>query len=456
MSSLKDYNKKRNFTKTKEPYGKKIKGTKSLRFVIQHHLARKDHYDLRLEHDGVYVSFAIPKGPSYNPKDKRLAVKVEDHPISYGLFEGIIPKGEYGAGTVMLWDRGYYKVISGSFNDGIIKVNFKGERIIGAWALVKFKDDNWLLIKENDETAKNKAGISQFKTSIKTGKSMAEIVKPEMFSINELNITNGDKIIFPKEKITKADVIKYYYDVKKKMMPYLENRLISVVRAPEGLDGNRFFMKHFNTDSKNLGIKKIKSDKEIYDYYYIKNYKGILEEVQMNSYEFHMWGAKVNSMNKPDIMVFDLDPDENLPISSVRKGVRELKIILDNLNLSSYLKTSGGKGYHVVVPFEFPSWKKCEDVSKNIALVLMQNSPKLFTLNIRKEKRKGKIFIDYFRNKKGATSVAPYSLRLREKASISMPISWKDLDKIKPNQITIRNYKTYLKKNPWKNFFNNK
>ena len=215
-------------------------------------------------------------------------------------------------------------------------------------------------------------------------------------------------------------------------------------------------MKHFNTDSKNLGIKKIKGDKEVYDYYYIKNYKGILEEVQMNSYEFHMWGAKVNSINKPDIMVFDLDPDENLPISSVRKGVKELKTILDNLNLSSYLKTSGGKGYHVVVPFEFPSWKKCEDASKNIALVLEQNNPKLFTLNIRKEKRKGKIFIDYFRNKKGATSVAPYSLRLREKASISMPISWKDLDKIKPNQITIKNYKTYLKKNPWKNFFNSK
>ena len=178
MTNLKKYNSKRNFNKTKEPVGKVRKKKKvKLRFVIQHHIARKDHYDLRLEWNGVYVSFAVPKGPSFNPKDKRLAVKVEDHPLSYGNFEGTIPKGEYGGGTVMLFDKGYWIPSKGdkiNFNDGTIKFNLNGKRFVGNWALVHFKDDNWLLIKENDEFISNKS-ISNFKTSIKTGRTMKEI-----------------------------------------------------------------------------------------------------------------------------------------------------------------------------------------------------------------------------------------------------------------------------------------
>ena len=121
---LKDYNKKRNFNKTKEPVGKRAKKHKTLRFCIQHHIARKDHYDLRLEWDGVLKSWAVPKGPSYNDKDKRLAIMVEDHPTSYRNFEGTIPKGEYGGGTVMLWDKGYWEPIEGykpNFKEGPIK-----------------------------------------------------------------------------------------------------------------------------------------------------------------------------------------------------------------------------------------------------------------------------------------------------------------------------------------------
>lgn len=149
MSNLKEYNKKRDFKKTKEPYGSKdTKSSKKLKYIIQHHLARKDHYDLRLEYDGVFVSFAVPKGPSFNPKDKRLAVKVEDHPLSYSNFEGVIPRGEYGGGTVMLWDKGNWCPHSKpDFTKGPIKFSINGERIKGDYTLVKFKEDNWLLIK---------------------------------------------------------------------------------------------------------------------------------------------------------------------------------------------------------------------------------------------------------------------------------------------------------------------
>ena len=124
INSLNKYNNKRNFDKTKEPKGKKDKSTKRLRFVVQHHIARKDHYDLRLEWDGVLKSWAVPKGPSYNTKDKRLAVMVEDHPISYRNFEGTIPKGEYGGGTVMIFDEGYWEPVTDpkkGFKDGMLK-----------------------------------------------------------------------------------------------------------------------------------------------------------------------------------------------------------------------------------------------------------------------------------------------------------------------------------------------
>ena len=154
INSLNKYNNKRNFDKTKEPKGKKDKSTKRLRFVVQHHIARKDHYDLRLESHGVLKSWAVPKGPSYNSKDKRLAVLVEDHPISYRNFEGIIPKGEYGGGTVMIFDEGYYEPLSNfekDFKNGIIKFKLFGKRLKGLWTLVHFKEDNWLLIKDKDE-----------------------------------------------------------------------------------------------------------------------------------------------------------------------------------------------------------------------------------------------------------------------------------------------------------------
>lgn len=461
MTKLKLYNTKRNFKKTSEPPGK-IKNTKNkkLKYVIQHHDARKDHYDLRLEWNGVFISFAIPKGPSFNPKEKRLAIKVEDHPLSYGNFEGIIPKGEYGGGTVMLWDKGYWKPHKNTkpdFNQGPIKFTLTGKRLNGNWSLIKMKDNNWLLIKEEDEFVSN-LNITKYNTSIKSGKTMKEISNNKNHSkinLKNITITNPDKIIFEKEKITKIDIINYYNLVAKRIMPFLDNRLISTVRCPNGINKQTFFMKHLNNPSSDSG-KKIIKDKlnEKQDYYYIKNTYGLLHEVQMNSYEFHIWGCKQNMVKQPDILVFDLDPDESLSIQKIRQGVKDLKSILDKLNLKSFLKTSGGKGYHIYIPLQTTSWKKTEEIAENIANLMVINWPEKYTTNIRKDQRKNKIFIDYFRNKMGATSVCPYSLRLKNKATISCPIYWNELDTIKPNDITIKNIKERLrKKDPWSNFF---
>ena len=440
MNNLNEYNKKRDFKKTKEPIGKKEK-VNNKRFVVQHHLARKDHYDFRLEYNGVLISFAVPKGPSYNPKDKRLAISVEDHPISYRNFEGIIPKGEYGAGTVMLWDRGTYKEIEPfktTLKKGYLKFELRGKRLKGKWTLIKFKEDNYLLIKENDGI-KLYNDINEFNTSIKSNKTMEEIR-------GDIKLTNPDKVMYTRPKITKQDIMNYYKKVSKYMLPYVKDRYLSVVRAPKGNSGEIFFKKHFKENS-NLSKKK--------NYYYITDEKGILSEVQMNSIEFHVGGANINNENYPNIMVFDLDPDEKLSITKVRQGVKDLKEILDSLKLKSYLKTSGGKGYHIVVPLKSGiAWKKFERISSNIAKIMEEKYPDKYTTNMSKSKRKGKIFIDYLRNKKGSTSVAPYSLRIRKKASVSMPIKWSELDTIKPNEITIDvALKRLKRKDPWEDFF---
>lgn len=445
---LRDYNKKRNFNKTKEPVGKKSKKHKTLHFCIQHHLARKDHFDLRLEWNGVLISFAIPKGPSYNPLDKRLAVKVEDHPLDYRNFEGIIPKGEYGGGIVMLWDYGSWEPLKNTkvnFKNGPVKFKIMGKRIKGLWTLVKMDKDNWLLIKDADKYHLFK-DIKEFNTSIKTGRTMAEIADVS----TNINLTNPDKIIFNNPKITKEEIFNYYKLVACRMIPLIKNRLISTVRSPSGIKNGCFYKKHMENLDNYLGCKKIKGE----NYYYIKDILGLLSEVQMNSYEFHIWGSLVNNLNHPDILVFDLDPDEHLSLTKLRSGVKDLKKILDGYNLKSYLKTSGGKGYHIIVPVKGINWKEAKKLTKNIAKLIEAKWPEKYTSNIKKSKRKGKIFIDWERNIKGSTSVAPYSLRLKRKPRVSMPIKWSELDKVKPDDITMNEAIKRLKnKNPWEDLF---
>ena len=443
MKELQKYNEKRNFKKTKEPVGKKQKSAKKLHFVVQHHMARKDHFDVRLEWNGVLKSWAVPKGPSYNPKDRRLAVKVEDHPLNYRNFEGTIPKGEYGGGTVMLWDEGYWEPITSkvSFKKPI-KFLLHGKRLKGHWTLIPYKEENWLLIKEKDE--EQYQDIKKFTTSIRSGKTMEEIA-------GKIVLTNPKKLIDKKNRITKKDIFSYYEKVAKRMLPYIKNRLISTIRSPEGIEKEKFYKKHFENIDNYLGKIKIINDKgKKEDYYYIKDEQGLLSEVQMNSYEFHIWGSNVPKIKKPNVMIFDLDPDEKLSLEKVREGVKDLKRILDELNLPAFLKTSGGKGYHVVVPLPMKNWDTFRDFAKNIAKLMEKKWPDKYTSNMSKKKRKNKIFIDWVRNTEKATSVAPYSVRLRKNIPVSMPIKWSELDKIKPNEITMKEaIKRINRKDPW-------
>lgn len=177
----------------------------------------------------------------------------------------------------------------------------------------------------------------------------------------------------------------------------------------------------------------------------------------MGSLEFHTWGSNVDHLDKPDIMVFDLDPDEGMDLSTVRQGVMDVKEILSELSLKSYLKTSGGKGYHILVPLQpSASWDAFYEFSRLVAVVMEKKWPDRYTSNVRKASRKGRIFIDWIRNGRGATSIAPYSLRARKGAKVSMPISWDELDTVAPDGINMWDALQRIdKEDPWKDFFQN-
>lgn len=801
------YNQKRNFEKTLEPQGETQGAAERLRFVVQHHMARRAHYDLRLEWGGVLLSWAVPKGPSYNTRDKRLAVQVEDHPLEYRNFEGTIPKGEYGGGTVMLWDEGIWEPqvdVDEGLRQGSLKLILKGRRLKGKWALVRMKAradetrDNWLLLKEKDEYAQSGDGVSEFITSIRSGRSMSEIEKNEdekftqnpfdhaevqlaqlvrtipegedwlyelkydgyriiafvagnrvrlqtrggndytnrfeevaaslitwaagramvldgemvvtdasgktdfqalqsymkspqnknptyivfdllaldgadlrgqslierkttlealtkdapknlyysryirgnggesfatacqagmegiigkradsaysgtrngdwiklkcdkrqefviggytqtlrtrgisalllgvyedgaliyvgragtgfseadikeltakfevlkrmqpafkdapkprtdeaiiwlepqlvaeikfvewtqdnllrqasykglradkrpedvkkeqaedklqsksssaeelerpmdsnakQIIIEGVKITSPDKVMFDDPSITKEDVVRYYAQVAARMLPYVSHRILSIVRCPKGVSQSCFFKKHPGSGSKGVvTIPVTNSDGETEDYFYIEDVSGLVSEAQMGTLEFHIWGSRVDTLEQPDMMVFDLDPDEGMDIGTVRQGVLDVKNILSELSLESYLKTSGGKGYHVVVPLKSSvSWEVFYDFAKRVAEVMEQKWPDRYTSNVRKAKRTNKIFIDWIRNGRGATSIAPYSIRARKGARVSMPIAWEELDTVTPDGIDMAEALRRIDGvDPWQDFFQN-
>jgi len=222
---LTEYRRKRDFTKTAEPSGGRSKSAshgKKLEFVIQKHAATRLHYDLRLELDGVMKSWAVPKGPAADPSIKRLAMQVEDHPIEYNTFEGTIPQGEYGGGTVMLWDRGWYEAEKGGGEDGVregfkkgdLKVVFHGKRMKGSWVLVRTRGwgssgssskPSWLLIKHRDEYVEpGDALVERHTTSVATKRTMEQIGGSVKSRVWHSNRPADDEDASPQPRRTKS------------------------------------------------------------------------------------------------------------------------------------------------------------------------------------------------------------------------------------------------------------
>jgi bifunctional non-homologous end joining protein LigD len=808
------YNRKRDFSKTKEPKGRKLKG-KGDSFVVQKHEASRLHWDFRLELDGVLKSWAVPKGPSLDPGENRLAMRTEDHPLDYGTFEGTIPKGEYGGGTVMLWDVGRWipdprKDPSKTIEEGHLHFTLEGERMKGEWVMFRLKPkpgekaEPWMLKKVTDEFANPDDGdalVDNCVTSVTTDRTMAEIAagedvwrsnrggqkggrgkkksskappafqepqlatlvddvppgdswiheikydgyrlelavgdgvatawtrngkdwsdkfkalvkaaaklpagclidgeavaiddqgKPsfqllqstlkdqrganlvfyafdllvdrgedikklpnivrkdrlasllagvsppilygdhivgrgeEMFeavckqggegivskkasatyqgtrtrnwlkikciqrqefvivgwsesdkrigfrslllaakenrkltyvgkvgtgfnakSIQDLmkrmkplavdkapvevpradrkgahwikpklvaeiafteftddgilrhpsfmglredkpasqvvvetvkhtedvtkkgkpkatkakkskhstaedfgiEISSPERVIFPELGLTKKDLADYYATVEPLIMIDAADRPMTLIRFPSGRTGESFFQKHdkgtFGPHVKQIPIEE--KDGHFEDYIYFDDIRGLLACVQMGTIEFHGWGSKVDRVEYPDRLVFDLDPDVGLDFGNVKEAALLLRELLKGLGLESFPLLSGGKGLHVVVPLDASKdWPTVKSFAERFSRAISEAEPQMFTANIRKEQRKGRIFLDWLRNQRGATAVLPYSARGREGAPVAAPIAWAELDKYEGgNHFSIRDVDELLKR----------
>jgi bifunctional non-homologous end joining protein LigD len=246
-----------------------------------------------------------------------------------------------------------------------------------------------------------------------------------------IKITNPERILFPDAGVTKQELVDYYRMVGPAMMEWAANRPLSLVRCPQGRSSKCFFQKH-NTGSFGPQVHQIAIEEkkgEIEDYVYIEDTAGVIACTQMGTIEFHGWGSSVEAVERPDRLVFDIDPDEGLGFNEVKRTARDLHRHLADMGLQSFPMTTGGKGLHVVVPLTPEAeWPQVKDFAQRFAVALATAEPERFTANLAKVKRKGRIFLDYLRNQRGATAILPYSARARERAPVAAPISWDELD----------------------------
>ena len=263
----------------------------------------------------------------------------------------------------------------------------------------------------------------------------AEKVVPEMASqapakSTEVKISSRDRVIFPDSGQTKGQLADYYEAVAPIMLPFAARRPISLVRCPQGRAKKCFFQKHdsgaFGDAVHHVPIREKDGGTE--DYLYIEDVRGLLQCVQMGTIEFHGWGSRSSDVEAPERMIFDLDPDEGLDFDDVKSAARDIRDRLADLGLTSFAMLSGGKGVHVVVPLTpGHGWDAHKDFSRRFAEALSLAEPERFTAEMSKAKRKGKIFIDWLRNQRGATAVLPYSARARSGAPVAVPIAWNEL-----------------------------
>ncbi len=273
-----------------------------------------------------------------------------------------------------------------------------------------------------------------------------------------VHLTHPDRILYPRQGITKRELALYYQGIADWILPHLQGRPLTLVRCPEGQEKECFYQKHASGSiHESVRRVELREEKGMATYLMADSLSGLIALVQMGVLELHTWGSRTDKLERPDRLVFDLDPGPGIPWTAVVEAAHAMRDRLGALGLNALVKTTGGKGLHVVAPLtRRHDWDDIKGFSKAIAESFVQEAPKRYTATMSKAKRKGKIFIDYLRNQRGATTVAAYSSRAAPDAPISAPIGWDELDaSLGPSQYNIRNLPrrlATLRRDPWQGY----
>ncbi len=275
--------------------------------------------------------------------------------------------------------------------------------------------------------------------------------------VGGIRISHPDRVVYPDTDITKLDLAEYYYAVRDHILPFVAGRPLSMVRCPEGIGGQCFFQRHIAREQSpylfDTGIQ-VKGRNE--DYLMIEDEKGLITLVQWGVIEMHPWGCKADRPDLPDKIIFDLDPDPGVPWTRVLDAVGEVRTRMEEFGLKTFLKTTGGKGLHVTVPLTPKyGWPTIKAFARAVAQSMEQDSPELYVANMSKEKRAGRIFIDYLRNELTSTAIAPFAVRARPGATVATPLAWDELTPdLKPAAFTIATVPRRLEQidDPWADY----
>lgn len=498
---LERYQRMRDFTRTPEPSGRPRATDASAErvFVVQRHRATRLHYDFRLEVDGVLASWAVPKGPTLDPEVRRLAIHVEDHPMEYLHFEGVIPSGEYGGGDVIVWDTGTWdshdEDVPAAIRAGTLHVNLHGQRLRGQFMLVRTArqegdKEQWLLFHKHDEHVVQGWDAEDHPRSVLTGRTNEEVkadpdslwhsdrpaaeaeeslrvdvpeppTADELAALDDLGtegtwevlgrslrVTNLDKVLFParegEEPITKRDLVRYAAQVAPVSLPYLAGRALNLHRYPDGADKKGFWHKELPGHAPGWLPRWDNPDAdpgETRTYLVVDEPAALVWAANFGALEWHPWTSRTSAPDRPSYVLFDLDPGERTSWEETLVLARLHRTAFEHLQLRAYPKVTGRRGIQVWVPIRRgPSFddtrRWAEKVSRSVGAVV----PELVSWSWEVKARKGLARLDYTQNAVNKTLVAPYSPRPAAGAPVSAPITWDELDDpdLRPDRWTIR------------------
>jgi bifunctional non-homologous end joining protein LigD len=295
------------------------------------------------------------------------------------------------------------------------------------------------------------AAAAQKQATKKSAKPAAGARTGSVAPIANVRLTHPDRIYWPDAGITKRDLAEYYVSVWDLMAPHILDRPLALVRAPEGVGGETFFQKHIAANVKNSPLRHTVAAKE-HDVIAVEKLDDLIALVQSGALEVHVRGSRLPKLDVCDRIVFDLDPGEGVSWKDIVAAAREIRERLDGVKLKSFAKLTGGKGIHVMLPVDGTDWDTAKDFSQAVVMSMVADAPQRYVGKMTKSLRKGKIFIDYFRNSREATSVAAYSTRARPGAAVSAPLSWEQLGRTKSAaDFTVLNLKKSLNQDPWAN-----